>query len=64
MATFFEMGGYAAFVWPSWIIGLVVLLAVSLISFNHDRRIKIQLSKLDALDTQKKPKTQRKQKAS
>ena len=60
MATFFEMGGYAAFVWPSWIIGLIVLLAVSLISFNHDRRIKMQLSKLDALDTQKKPKTQRK----
>lgn len=60
MATFFEMGGYAAFVWPSWIIGLIVLLAVSLISFNHDRRIKMQLSKLDVLDTQKKPKTQRK----
>ena len=64
MATFFEMGGYAAFVWPSWIIGLIVLLAVSLISFNHDRRIKMQLSKLDTLDTQKKPKTQQKQKAS
>lgn len=47
MAEFFNMGGYAAFVWPSWAIAVGVVLAITIISFQHDRHIRADLARLD-----------------
>ena len=55
MAEFFDMGGYAAFVWPSWIVALVVIIGISLLSYRHDCQIKHQTEQLeDRLNASKK----------
>jgi heme exporter protein D len=36
--TFFEMGGYAAYVWPAYAISILGLLAIGLISWRQMRR--------------------------
>lgn len=40
--SFFEMGGYAAYVWPAFGIGAIVLIALVIISF-------LRLKKREAL---------------
>ncbi len=39
VAAFFHMGGYAAYVWPSMLISLVVLLANVFISRAQYKRV-------------------------
>lgn len=48
MAEFFEMGGYAAFVWPSWIVAVAVIIAITISSYGHDRKIKSETDRLEA----------------
>ena len=48
MTEFLDMGGYAAFVWPSWIIAVVVILGISIMSYSHDRNIKSETDRLEA----------------
>jgi heme exporter protein D len=36
--TFFEMGGYAAYVWPAYGASVVALLALGLISWREMKR--------------------------
>ena len=48
MAEFLNMGGYAAFIWPSWIIAVVVILGITLLSYSHDKKIKQGIERLDA----------------
>ena len=48
MAEFFDMGGYAAFVWPSWIVAVVVIIAITILSYSHDHKIKTETYRLDA----------------
>jgi heme exporter protein D len=38
MSTFWEMGGYAAFVWPAYGISLISLVALSVVSWRAMRR--------------------------
>ena len=38
MSAFWEMGGYAAFVWPAYAISLVALVALSVVSWRAMRR--------------------------
>ena len=57
MAEFFDMGGYGAFVWPSWIVAVVVIIAITILSSSHDRKIKDETDRLDlALKASKKGK--------
>jgi len=44
MAEFFNMGGYASFVWPSWLIGVAVIAGISLHSIIKSRKIKNALA--------------------
>ena len=48
MAEFFDMGGYAAFVWPSWIVTVAVIIAITILSYSHDCKIKSETDRLDA----------------
>jgi len=49
MTEFLDMGGYAAFVWPSWIVAVVVILCISIMSYRHDCNIKTETDRLDAM---------------
>ncbi|MEM8987553.1 MAG: heme exporter protein CcmD [Pseudomonadota bacterium] len=40
MTGFFEMGGYAAYVWPAWGLSAVLLAALALISLQDYKRAK------------------------
>jgi heme exporter protein D len=48
MTEFLHMGGYAAFIWPSWGLALVVIIGITLNSFSRDRRVQ---KELDGLET-------------
>ena len=43
MTTFFEMGGYAVFVWPAYGISVVTLAALVASTLRAYRRAKAQL---------------------
>jgi heme exporter protein D len=38
MNTFWEMGGYAAFVWPAYGISLIALVTLSIVSWRAMKR--------------------------
>jgi len=38
MSTFWEMGGYAAFVWPAYGISLIALVTLSIVSWRAMKR--------------------------
>jgi heme exporter protein D len=48
--TFFEMGGYAAFVWPSYIISAVALIAIGVASWRTLKRNERLLSLSEGVD--------------
>jgi heme exporter protein D len=50
MAEFFAMGGYAAFVWPAWGVGVAVLAMITVHTILHKRRTRMQLAVLEAGD--------------
>jgi len=49
MGGFFEMGGYAAFVWPSFAVTTVVMIAIWVISRRNLRRAEAELKALENL---------------
>jgi heme exporter protein CcmD len=53
MSHFFNMGGYAFYIWSSWIIGMAILIAITWHSLSHARSVR---NELDALEH---PKQQR-----
>lgn len=36
--TFFDMGGYAAYVWPAYAVSILALLALAVLSWRKMRR--------------------------
>lgn len=38
MSSFWEMGGYAAFVWPAYAVSLIALIALSVLSWRAMKR--------------------------
>ena len=48
MAEFLNMSGYAGFIWPSWGIAVLVIVAVTGQSIIKARQIKAGLAKKDA----------------
>jgi heme exporter protein D len=54
MTEFLEMGGYGAFIWPSWGLAVLVLLGVTVSSLRHDRRIQKELEQFEQKPEQKK----------
>ena len=47
MSHFFNMGGYAFYIWSSWIIGMAILIAITWHSLSHARSVR---NELDALE--------------
>jgi heme exporter protein D len=47
MSTFWEMGGYAAFVWPAYGISLIALVALCILSWRAMKRAE-RLAELSA----------------
>ena len=47
MSDFFAMGGYAAYVWPSYALALALLLGFLLASVKRYRRLKRDLALLE-----------------
>lgn len=45
MSEFFSMGGYAAFVWPSYGLGLVILIAHIAAPMMRRRRLLSEISR-------------------
>jgi heme exporter protein CcmD len=47
LIEFFQMGGYASFIWPSWGIGFGVIIAITIISRRQSSAIKAKLIAMD-----------------
>jgi len=54
MTEFLQMGGYAAFIWPSWGLAVLVLLGVTVSSLRHGRRIQKEIEQSELKPEQKK----------
>jgi heme exporter protein D len=48
MAEFFDMGGYAWFVWPSYLVAAAVLIAMLALSLRSMRAREAELESLQA----------------
>ncbi|MBT3926331.1 MAG: heme exporter protein CcmD [Rhodospirillaceae bacterium] len=46
--SFFEMGGYAAYVWPAFGIGAVVMIALLIFSLQRLKSREAELQRLEA----------------
>jgi heme exporter protein D len=49
MSEFLAMGGYAAFVWPSYAVALGALVVLAAVSFRQWRAAKAEVARLEAL---------------
>lgn len=47
MAEFFQMGGYAVYVWPAYIITFVILIGMVVFTVRSYRKTQDLLSQLD-----------------
>ena len=47
MAEFLAMGGYAAYVWPAWLVAAVVVLGISLDSGRRLRDARRRLARME-----------------
>jgi len=47
MADFFAMGGYAGFVWPAYIITIIVLIAAIVVSLQAHRTARRSVQRLE-----------------
>jgi len=50
--SFFEMGGYAAYVWPAYAASILALLALGLISWREMKRSERLVALSEASDRQ------------
>ena len=48
--TFFEMGGYAAYVWPAYGASFIALLALGLISWRQMKRVERRVALSESSD--------------
>ncbi len=48
MNAFFAMGGYAAFVWPSYVASLVVLIGAVIFTLRAHAKARAALARLEA----------------
>jgi len=48
LATYLAMGGYARFVWPGYILGLVLLVGLLLLSLRGARAREAELARLQS----------------
>ncbi|NOX83642.1 MAG: heme exporter protein CcmD [Alphaproteobacteria bacterium] len=48
MSEFLQMGGYARFVWPAYIVSALVIGGLSLAIWRRGRALQRQLSRFDA----------------
>ena len=46
MRDFIFMGGYAAYIWPAWIIGVLILGGITLASVQRYRRSSARLDEM------------------
>jgi len=53
--TFFEMGGYAAYVWPAFSIAAVVMIALLVLSLQRLRSREAELRRLEAANGGRRP---------
>jgi len=53
MSDFFAMGGYAAFVWPCYIVSMAAMLIVALVSYRKKRTLEKRLDALKKMDKKK-----------
>ncbi len=49
-AEFWEMGGYAAFVWPAYGVSLGVLLVFAIVSYRRKKTLEKQASEISKKD--------------
>jgi heme exporter protein D len=61
MTEFLHMGGYAAFIWPSWGLALVVIIGITLNSFSRDRRVQKELDGLETSSQNQQPDNKKEQ---
>ena len=61
MTEFLHMGGYAAFIWPSWGLALVVIIGITLNSFSRDRRVQKELDGLETSSQGQQPDNKKEQ---
>lgn len=47
MSEFFAMGGYGAFVWPSYVVALAILLGLTAWSLRAHARVRAELKALE-----------------
>ena len=52
MASFFAMGGYAVFVWPAYVITLLVLVTTIVLSLQAHARARNAVRRLEAEEEQ------------
>ncbi len=52
MNEFLSMGGYAKFVWPSFLISLAVLAGIAVVSIRTYRKQKAMLAALESGETE------------
>ena len=48
MSEFLSMGGYAVFVWPAFLVSLIVLVGLTVVSLRTYREQKATLAALEA----------------
>ena len=46
MHDFFLMGGYAAYIWPSWLVGVIILGGITLASIRRYKHANARLGQL------------------
>ncbi len=52
MANFFAMGGYAVFVWPAYVVTLLVLVTTIVVSLQAHARARNAVRRLEAEEEQ------------
>lgn len=57
MSEFFAMGGYAAFVWPAWGFGVIILIAITVHSFSGHRTARQKADMLERATSPQKADT-------
>lgn len=54
MLEFLAMGGYAAYVWPSWLTGVALIVGITLFSRRKLARAQQKLTQLTTLSEQER----------
>lgn len=48
LPSFWDMGGYAAYVWPAYATALLIIAFMAMASLRENRRARLELSRLQA----------------